>query len=150
VAVENEEMEAPSVIAALKAASQRGVLVTVTMTSSPTWAAAWVGLVRAGVKVATYPDTAAALYVHAKVVVVDDMTAFVGSQNFSNESLAHNRELGVTTSDAAVVGPLSQTLAADFTGATRFVIQPATTGTTVTTSTTSTTVTGSTTTTMAP
>ncbi len=125
LAVENEEMEAPSIIAALKAARQRGVMVTVTMTYSPTWVPAWTGLARAGVKVATYPDTASALYIHAKVIVVDGQTAFVGSQNFSNASLAYNRELGVTTSDAAVVGPLSETLAADFAGATPFPVTPA-------------------------
>ena len=125
LAVENEEMEAPSIIAALKAARQRGVVVTVTMTYSPTWVPAWTVLARAGVKVATYPDTASALYIHAKVIVVDGLTAFVGSQNFSNASLAYNRELGVTTSDPAVVGPLSETLAADFAGATPFPVTPA-------------------------
>jgi phosphatidylserine/phosphatidylglycerophosphate/cardiolipin synthase-like enzyme len=125
LAVENEEMEAPSIIAALKAARKRGVMVTVTMTYSPTWVQAWTGLARAGVMVATYPDTSSALYIHAKVIVVDGQTAFVGSQNFSNASLAYNRELGVTTSDAAVVGPLSETLAADFAGATPFPVTPA-------------------------
>jgi phosphatidylserine/phosphatidylglycerophosphate/cardiolipin synthase-like enzyme len=125
LAVENEEMAAPSIIAALKAARQRGVVVTVTMTYAPTWVPAWTALARAGVKVATYPDTASALYIHAKVILVDGLTAFVGSQNFSNASLAYNRELGVTTSDAAVVGPLSETLAADFAGATPFPVTPA-------------------------
>jgi phosphatidylserine/phosphatidylglycerophosphate/cardiolipin synthase-like enzyme len=125
LAVENEEMEAPSIVAALKAARQRGVVVTVTMSYSPTWVPAWTVLARAGVEVATYPDTASALYIHAKVIVVDGLSAFVGSQNFSNASLAYNRELGLTTSDPAVVGPLSETLAADFAGATPFPVTPA-------------------------
>ncbi len=120
LAVENEEMAAPVIISALKAASQRGVLVTVTMTYSPAWKSAWTGLTRAGVEVSTYPDVPTALYIHAKAIVVDDLTGFVGSQNFSNAGLVHNRELGLITSDAAVVGPLSQTLAADFAGGTRF------------------------------
>ena len=120
VAVENEEMRAPTIISALKAASHRGVLVTVTMTSSPLWKAAWSGLVRSGVEVATYPATPTAMYIHAKAIVVDNLTAFVGSQNFSNASLAHNRELGLLTSDPGIVGPLSQTLAADFAGGTLF------------------------------
>ncbi len=151
LAVENEEMEAPSIIAALKAARQRGVVVTVTMTYSPTWVPAWTVLVRSGVAVSTYPDTASALFIHAKVIVVDALTAFVGSQNFSNTSLAHNRELGLTTSDAAVVGPLSETLAADFAAATPFRLTPAagsgTTRTTTHTRAVTTTTTTSTTTT---
>jgi phosphatidylserine/phosphatidylglycerophosphate/cardiolipin synthase-like enzyme len=118
--LENEEMGAPAIISALKAASHRGVLVTVTMTSNPAWKAAWTGLTRAGVDVATYPDTPTAMYIHAKAMVIDDLTAFVGSQNFSNAGLAHNRELGLITSDPAIVGPLSQTLASDFAGGTRF------------------------------
>ena len=135
LAVENEEMAAPSIISALKAASKRGVRVTVTMTYSPTWTAAWTRLTRAGVEVATYPDTPSALYIHAKVIVVDDFTAFVGSQNFSNASLGYNRELGLITSDPAVVGPMSQTLAADFAGGTRFTakLPPATSSTRPTT-----------------
>jgi phosphatidylserine/phosphatidylglycerophosphate/cardiolipin synthase-like enzyme len=96
------------------------VLVTVTMTYSPAWKAVWTGLVRAGVEVSTYPDTPTAMYIHAKAMVVDDLTAFVGSQNFSNAGLVHNRELGLITSDNTIVAPLSQTLAADFAGGTRF------------------------------
>lgn len=134
LAVENEEMAAPAIISALKAASHRGVLVTVTMTYSPAWKAAWTGLTRAGVEVSTYPDIPTAMLIHAKAMVVDDLTGFVGSQNFSNAGLAHNRELGVITSDAAIVGPLSQTLAADFAGGTRFKIRvPTVTSTTHTT-----------------
>ena len=120
LAVENEEMAAPAIISALKAASRRGVLVTVIMTSSPAWKAAWTGLTRAGVHVATYPDTPGTMYIHAKAMVVDDLTAFIGSQNFSTAGLAHNRELGLTTSDAGIVAPVSQTLTADFAGGTLF------------------------------
>ena len=123
LSVENEEMAAPAIISALKAASRRGVVVTVTMTNSPAWKAAWSGLTRAGVHVATYPDVPGVLYIHAKAIVVDDLTAFVGSQNFSNAGLAHNRELGLTTSDPGIVGPVSQTLAADFAGGTPFTVK---------------------------
>ena len=118
--VENEEMGSPAIISALKAASYRGVLVTVTMTANPEWTTAWTGLTRAGVEVATYPATPTALYIHAKAMVADNTMAFVGSQNFSRDGLSHNRELGLITSDPAVVGPLAQTMAADFAGGTRF------------------------------
>lgn len=41
-------------------------------------------------------------YVHAKAIVVDDRVAFVGSENFSEQSLDHNREIGVLFSGPAV------------------------------------------------
>ena len=80
LAVENEEMASPAIIAALKAAGRRGVVVTVTMTANPAWTTAWRGLTRSGVQVATYPATPTALYIHAKAMVADGTMAFVGSQ----------------------------------------------------------------------
>jgi hypothetical protein len=55
-------------------------------------------LERAGAHVRMFsPDSA--LYIHAKAIVRDpgasDAIAFVGSQNFSAESLTYNRELGI-------------------------------------------------------
>src|SRR5664279_676819 len=120
VSVENEEMDSTPIVSALEAAGLRGVLVEVTMTANSEWDTAFAALTGAGVRVATYPDSPSALYVHAKAIVVDGSTAFVGSQNFSTSSLDDNRELGLVTGDPAVVGPLAQTLAGDFAGATPF------------------------------
>jgi hypothetical protein len=63
--------------------------------------------------VVLYPDTASALYIHAKVIDVDSTKAFIGSENFSTASLDYNRELGLITSSAGVLGPLNNTLASD-------------------------------------
>jgi phosphatidylserine/phosphatidylglycerophosphate/cardiolipin synthase-like enzyme len=41
-------------------------------------------------------------YIHAKVMVVDDRVAFVGSENLSAASLDHNRELGVLISGTSI------------------------------------------------
>lgn len=87
------------------------------MTADPEWDGAFAALTAAGVRVATYPDTSGVLYIHAKTMVIDGTTAFVGSQNFSTSSLDYNRELGVITTDPAVVEPVSATLAGDFAGA---------------------------------
>lgn len=38
------------------------------------------------------------LYMHAKMILIDGMTAYVGSQNLSVGSLKHNREIGVILS----------------------------------------------------
>ena len=64
----------------------------------------------------TSTERNAPLYIHAKVIVADGNTAFVGSQNFSDASLNYNRELGMITSDPVLVAPMAATLTADFSG----------------------------------
>jgi phosphatidylserine/phosphatidylglycerophosphate/cardiolipin synthase-like enzyme len=113
VTVENEEMDSTSIEDALVADAARGVSVTVIMTASSDWDAAFSRLEGAGVHVVQYPDTSSALYIHAKVIDVDGRTAFVGSENFSTASLDYNRELGIITSASAVLGPLGDTLLSD-------------------------------------
>jgi phosphatidylserine/phosphatidylglycerophosphate/cardiolipin synthase-like enzyme len=114
--VENEEMDAPAITSALEEAAGRGVSVTVVMTEDSEWSSAFSDLEAAGVHVLTY-SADAALYIHAKAVVADGKTAFVGSENFSDASLDYNRELGIITSDTAVVSTLETTLSADAAGA---------------------------------
>jgi len=123
--VENEEMGDSAVTGALEAAAARGVEVEVVMTDSSSWSAAFGQLVGAGVKVRTYAGSAP-LYIHAKAVVADGASLFLGSQNFSTSSLDYNRELGVITHDPALVGSVTQTVSADFAGATPFVVPPPT------------------------
>jgi cardiolipin synthase len=117
--VENEEMDDSDVAEALEAAARRGVDVRVVMTYSSDWEAEFDALVGAGVKVSTYASDAS-LYIHAKVIVADGSTAYVGSQNFSESSLDYNRELGLITDDPPIVGPLARTVTSDFDGATAF------------------------------
>jgi len=120
IVLENEEMDSAATESALEVAARRGVAVEVVMTADPEWDDAFEELNDAGVRVSTYPDSENALYIHAKAIVVDGDTAFVGSQNLSTSSLLYNRELGVITDDPGVVGPLAQTLSTDFAGATPF------------------------------
>jgi cardiolipin synthase len=114
--VENEEMDAPAITSALEAAAGRGVSVTVIMTDDSEWSSDFSDLEAAGVHVRTY-SADAALYIHAKAIVADRKRAFVGSENFSDASLGYNRELGIITSDAAIVSVLENTLSADAAGA---------------------------------
>jgi len=118
LAVECGQLAPAAVVSALRTASRHGVKVTLTMTADPQWDKARALLSRAGVRVATYPAGGAPLVIRATAVVVDNSTAFVGSQLFTSESLLHDRELGLTTRDPAVVAPLTLTLAGDFAGAT--------------------------------
>jgi hypothetical protein len=50
------------------------------------------------------------------VIDVDSTKAFIGSENFSTASLDYNRELGLITSSASVLGSLSSTLSSDISG----------------------------------
>ncbi len=111
--VENEEMDSTAIEGALESTARRGVDVTVVMTADSEWDAAFAQLTSAGVHVVVYPDTSSALYIHAKVIDVDSTKAFVGSENFSTASLDYNRELGLITASASVLGPLNTTLSAD-------------------------------------
>lgn len=56
-------------------------------------------------------------YMHAKLIIVDQRLAFVGSQNFTRESLNYNREVGILIKNADVVKMLTTTFMADWTGA---------------------------------
>jgi phosphatidylserine/phosphatidylglycerophosphate/cardiolipin synthase-like enzyme len=117
--VENEEMADSDITSALCDVARRRVKVSVVMTDDDSWHEAFGELAACRVQVRTYPESAA-LHIHAKEIVVDDREAFVGSQNFSWTSLQANRELGIVTSNRAIVGRLVQTFASDFRGAAPF------------------------------
>ena len=114
--VENEEMSNRAIVSALAAAARRGVQVEVIMTDTGRYGSELSTLSSAGVKVRTYPDDPSVLYIHAKAMVADGTTAFVGSENFTTSSLEYNRELGLITSDPSVVGPLGAVMTKDFAG----------------------------------
>jgi cardiolipin synthase A/B len=54
------------------------------------------------------------LYEHAKLIVVDDQRAFIGSQNFTATSMDQNRELGILVNDPALLSRLDRTFESDF------------------------------------
>ena len=124
LSVENEEMGYQVITSALEAAARRGVDVQVTMTADSEWDGAFSALEKAGVHVRTYRDSSSVLYIHAKAVVADagasDGQLFVGSENFSAASLRRNRELGLRTTNKAVISAVSATLSSDYASATPY------------------------------
>ncbi len=108
VETSSEEMDNYAVEGALEADARRGVDVKVLMTEDDYWDKAFAQLKAAGVHIRLYPYAAKALYIHAKAIVVDNKTAYVGSINYSTASLVYNRELGLVTSNPAVVRPVGQ------------------------------------------
>ena len=65
---------------------------------------------RFGVKVRKQKN----LRVHAKLVIVDDHQALVGSMNIDRSAFDLRRELGITVEDPTVVGQLSEVFDADW------------------------------------
>ncbi len=119
-----EEFADPALAAALEAALQRGVAVTMVQENlEGKYSSTLTALKAAGAKIAVYTSSTG-YYIHAKIVLADYGTAtarlFVGSENFTTESLGNNRELGLIFSDAASMTGIFAAVTADFAGGTAF------------------------------
>jgi cardiolipin synthase A/B len=125
--IENEEMSDADIVVALTEAAHRGVQIRLIMTLNNDWAENFDKLATAGVRVAIY-DPNAPLYIHAKVILADYGTTnqklFVGSQNFSYDSLDKNRELGLIMAAPALLSSMNGTLAKDFQGGSQWPLNP--------------------------
>jgi phosphatidylserine/phosphatidylglycerophosphate/cardiolipin synthase-like enzyme len=116
ISLESEELSSQAVIHALVAAARRGVGVSLVMTYD---AAAVPGLntvVAAGGQVRLLHGESP-LYIHAKLLTVDPgvpgARAFVGSENLSDASLLHDRELGIVLVAPHLVAQVAATIRAD-------------------------------------
>lgn len=111
--VEDEEMYDQAIEDALIATAQRGVTVEVVLPqpSGSSGASADVArLLRGGVHVRYITI----VYMHAKLMIADGSRAFVGSENFSANSLDNNRELGLLIAEPQVITTLSDTFQLDW------------------------------------
>lgn len=120
--LEQLEMASQPITDALSNAAKRGVKVTLTMTDNG-WGyeCAWAQEVAAGVQLHTYPSNGTPWF-HAKTILADYGTpaarVFEGSENFSDNSLLNNRELGLIINDSAVMTSMHNTMSKDFAGGT--------------------------------
>jgi phosphatidylserine/phosphatidylglycerophosphate/cardiolipin synthase-like enzyme len=116
VAVESEELSSAAVIRSLTAAARRGVAVTVVMTYDSDAVPGFNAIVAAGGRVALLHGETPR-YIHAKLLAVDAGTsngrAFVGSENLSDASLLHDRELGMVLVAPGLVGQVTSVIGAD-------------------------------------
>ena len=97
----------------LVSAKGRGVNVRLSVSDTPQTPAevrAFPELKKAQITVRTIakPD------VHAKAIVVDGKKAYVGSANFTTNSLQFNREIGVIVGNVGEVKKIADTIAQDF------------------------------------
>lgn len=114
----SEEMADTTVDDALIRAARRGVDVSVCGENADgEYDAIFARLARAGVHIAYY-SSPYGFYIHGKVIEADYGTdherSFIGSENFSETSLDRNRELGLITSNRAILASIARTFARDF------------------------------------
>jgi phosphatidylserine/phosphatidylglycerophosphate/cardiolipin synthase-like enzyme len=96
-----EVIRDPGIIAALLQAETRGVAVRLIVDDSidEDSQESLVTLFEGGVEI----RLASGLYIHAKLMLIDDALAVVGSQNFTATSLDLNRELAIVLTDQATL-----------------------------------------------
>jgi len=109
LAIEAEELTDPAIVAALLAARTRGVAITLVWPGPADAGGAFAKLAAAGATVRAVANPA----IHAKVVVADGRTLYVGSANLTPTSLDRNRELGLRLDDAEVARRVAATVADD-------------------------------------
>jgi cardiolipin synthase A/B len=122
--ISQEEFDESQIESALVAALKRGVSVTLVQEDiKGDYTTTLTALKKAGAKIATY-SSLTGYYIHAKTVLADYNTPqaklFVGSENFSTDSLTKNRELGLIFSDAAAMTGVYTAISKDFSGGTPF------------------------------
>ena len=113
--IEAEEMIDSDIEQAIANAAQHGVQVEVILpvanTSSGDSSSQGIAIIKqSGVQVREDPK----LYMHAKIIVVDNKVAFVGSENISAPSLDQNRELGIIVSDPSALNKIQTTFRYDW------------------------------------
>ncbi|WP_438295841.1 phospholipase D-like domain-containing protein [Streptomyces sp. HUAS TT7] len=116
--VQEEEFGDSALVSAVVADAKRGVAVRVVAENqSSKYSEQLKEVIAVGGKVATFTSSTG-YYIHAKAIVADYGTSsakvFAGSENFSDNSLNHNRELGLIVSDSAVVTGIEKAINADF------------------------------------
>ncbi len=97
------------VLVTLAQAARRGIDVKV-MTSGSEPGKKWQYLQKAGVNIHIAQDKV----IHAKVIIIDEKLAMLGSINFTQASLDRNRELSVITRESKIVQTLLRFFAEDW------------------------------------
>ncbi|QUQ64011.1 phospholipase D-like domain-containing protein [Kutzneria sp. CA-103260] len=116
--VEQEEFGDATLVNAMVADAQRGVAVRAVLENqNGSYNSQISQLTAAGGQVKTYTSSTG-YYIHAKTILADvgasGAKVFQGSENFSDNSLNHNRELGLIISDSGVAAGLESAFNADF------------------------------------
>jgi phosphatidylserine/phosphatidylglycerophosphate/cardiolipin synthase-like enzyme len=111
--IEDEEFSDYMIADAVAAAAAKGIATRLVLsddapTTAQTSAVSQIAAAGARVVVTRSP------YIHAKAIVVDGSSVFVGSENLTTGSLEYNRELGLITSETTSVAKVEATIMTDF------------------------------------
>jgi phosphatidylserine/phosphatidylglycerophosphate/cardiolipin synthase-like enzyme len=122
--ISQEEFDDPGMQSAVEAALKRGIAVTLVQENlKGEYSSVLNALKAAGAVIATY-SSRTGYYIHAKTVLADygtpQASLFVGSENFSTDSLNDNRELGLIFSDLACIDGVQTAITADYNNGTKF------------------------------
>jgi phosphatidylserine/phosphatidylglycerophosphate/cardiolipin synthase-like enzyme len=115
--ITSEEFKDHAVVEAIAHTARRGVACRVLLTDSPAWHSALDTVTTAGCTVHLVPAQRGALYMHEKLLLIDDTTLILGSHNLTTTSLIENRELSITltaTNAAPVLAAVKTTFDNDF------------------------------------
>lgn len=111
--VEGETLSDDTIVAAIIAAKKAGLRVRVVLDAQTGTTAQQDSV--AQLKAASVPIVSLGNPdVHAKAIVADGKLAYIGSMNFTANSLNDNREIGIITNAAAEVAKVERTIADDF------------------------------------
>ena len=112
--IENEEMQDTRLEDALTQAARRGVSIQVVLPAPAGGQdsnAPGVALLRKANISVRYDKQ---YYIHAKLMLIDQTRAYVGSENISTASLDDNRELGLIVADPPTIKTLATTFSSDY------------------------------------
>jgi phosphatidylserine/phosphatidylglycerophosphate/cardiolipin synthase-like enzyme len=118
--VTSEELKDRAVLSALDKAARRGVQCRIVLTENPALTRAVAEVSAAGCSVHLFPDTEAGLYIHEKILLTDNTSLIIGSQNLSTTSLLENRELSLALHTAIapdLIAAVESTFDADYAAA---------------------------------
>jgi phosphatidylserine/phosphatidylglycerophosphate/cardiolipin synthase-like enzyme len=116
----NQELKDRAVVSALDKAARRGVQCRIVMTENPAWAKSVAEVSAAGCSVHLFPNTESGLYIHQKMLLTDNTSLIIGSQNLSTTSLVENRELSLALDTAIapeLIAAVETTFDADYVAA---------------------------------
>ncbi|MGA2218471.1 MAG: phospholipase D-like domain-containing protein [Terracidiphilus sp.] len=122
--ISQEEFADTGMQTLVEAALRRGVAVTLVQENlGGKYSSVLNALKAAGASIATY-SSKTGYYIHAKTVLADYGTPaaslFVGSENFSTDSLNDNRELGLIFNDAGCLTGVYNAITADYNNGLKF------------------------------
>jgi cardiolipin synthase A/B len=122
--ISQEEFDDPGIQTTLEAALKRGVSVTLVQENLGGKYSPVLNTLKAAGAVIAIFSSKTGYYIHAKTVLADygspKASLFVGSENFSTDSLNDNRELGLIFNDPTCMTGVYTAITADYSKGTKF------------------------------